>query len=328
MKQLTVYPSSLQPEFFQLPITFPELKKKFHGEDKLFFVGSCFAENISKKFSDAGFQVFCNPTGITYNPKSIANTLEFCLEPKQIESNELFSHNGLWHHFDFHSRYSNINNSDAQSRMNLSLTNGANFLQSCNYLFITLGSSYAFEHTGNKNIVSNCHKLPASNFSKKLLSVTEITNSLKIILQKFKEINSSATIILTVSPVRYTRDGITNNHISKGRLLEACIELAKSFEDVIYFPVYEFVIDSLREYRYFAEDMVHPSELCVQTIWLLLKIHYIEPQWQKVIAEIESIRKALNHKAFNPELQQISAHFARAEKSKLELEKKYPWIKI
>ncbi len=263
-------------------------------------LGSCFSENIGRQFSKFQFNIVVNPFGQQYNPYSIAQSLHRILENKDYSESELFQHSELWHSFHHHSDFSKPTAAETLQNINKTLKQAHQQLANADVLFLTFGTAHIFSLPHNGEIVSNCHKLPAKNFHKRMLTVDEIHNCLSLAITRILAFNPKIKVIATVSPVRYFAFGIEENTWSKSILFVALRTLFEKFPEVYYFPAYEIVMDELRDYRFFAEDMLHPNHQATQYVWEVLKTTLIEKDSQQTMDEVLEISRAANHKPRNP----------------------------
>ena len=269
-------------------------------EDHLMSMGSCFAQNIAQKLQDIFYKVSINPFGTLYNPISIRNSLGLLLNKYEFQEEDLFFHNGLWNSFQHHSSFSSPSKEDTLEQINIELIKARTRLKKSNTLLITLGTAWVYELRKEQKVVSNCHKLPANRFKRKRLNVQEIVDSLGPLFDYLKESNPALNIILTVSPIRHLKDGFTENQISKSTLLLAIQELVQKARYIHYFPAYEIMMDDLRDYRYYADDLVHPSNLAVEYIWEVFSNSYLEAQEEPLRKSIRKLQNAMQHRSFNP----------------------------
>jgi hypothetical protein len=276
-------------------------KNKINYTTKILSLGSCFSENIGDKLLYYKLPVNINPFGILYNPESVANSIDILLQNKQFTDADIFEHNGIWNSFFHHSCFSDVDKENCLQKINTSITVAANHLKNTRFLLITFGTAWVYEYKKNRQIVSNCHKIPAKEFIRYRLSqeyiVERFSNTIKTLLQQNKNIN----IVFTVSPVRHFKDGAHENQLSKSTLLLAIDKLKHKFENIEYFPSYEIVMDDLRDYRFYADDMLHPSPQAVEYIWNKFKDAFTDKQTNIFFKQIEDIHKALQHKSFQPE---------------------------
>ncbi len=291
----------------------------------ILLMGSCFVEHIGVKLKESKFDVFINPYGVLYNPMSITDSLEEILKNKKYQQKDLFFYQGLWHSKMHHSMFSNVSADKVLETINYHLDLAYDFLTKADYLIITLGSAWVYYDKESAKVVGNCHKLPENYFIRKLVKVDEIVQEWNRTLDSLLVINPKLEILFTVSPIRHIRDGLHGNQLSKSTLLLAIHKLETQRKNrVHYFPAYEILLDELRDYRFYADDMCHPSELAVDYIWRKF-IHYaISVDSQDLISECSKIQKALNHRPFNPESKEHQ-QFLENLLEKIELlSKRYP----
>ena len=304
---------------FKLEFNFPSPPRKINYQDKLFFIGSCFAENIAEIFQENYFQLFSNPNGIVYNPKSIYRQLSFLIDKKQHQQTDIFFHNDQWHSFQFHSEFSSNTEAELLQKMNESRINAFNELANTNVLFITFGSAFVYIH--QQVAVSNCHKLPAKEFEKILLTKENIVSDFVLLIEKLRLLNPKLQIVFTVSPVRYIRDGIIENNLSKAILIQSVHEIISSCSNCFYFPAYEMVIDELRDYRFFKQDFVHPNELAIKYVWERLT-SWMDSNTITYLKDIQDFLNFKNHRILNTDKQKL--HDEQIELRKNNLKQKYP----
>jgi len=284
---------------FRTEIEIPKSDIKIDFSKKLFFMGSCFTENIGNKFSELFFKTDINPFGILYNPISIKNSFELLIDKKVFTSEDIFFHNETYQSFYHHSRFSNYEQKLCLENINSRIDFSSEFLKNADLIFITFGTSYIYNLANTETTVSNCHKLPSSKFDKKLLTVNEIVDNYKILFDKLFEINPKLKIILTISPIRHWNDGAIQNQLSKSILFVAVNQLLDIYKNVKYFPSYEIVMDELRDYRFYAEDMLHISQTAIDYIWEKFLETFFENTTLNLISEIEKLQKAKLHRPFN-----------------------------
>ena len=311
---------------FKLNFDIKSPARKINYSDKLFFIGSCFSENVAEQFDKHLFSVVSNPHGILFNPTSIVDAMHDVLNNKTYTKKDIFFEQGLWRSFHHHGQFSNADKTICLEQINASITKAHEQLKRSEYLFITLGSAFAYKHIQQQHIVANCHKIPAKEFEKILIDKEEITNAYTKLIAELKAFNPSIKIVFTVSPVRYIRDGLVENNHSKAILLQSVHELIETNENCFYFPSYEIVIDELRDYRFFKEDMVHPNELAVKYIWERLQQSWIDNESIDFINEAGQYKRLLEHRVLNES--ERGKHEKNVEAAKISLLKKYPNLKF
>ena len=260
----------------------------------IFLIGSCFTENIGNKLNENKFDIFTNPTGIIFNPISVVNTLKSVFENRKYTDDDLKNHNNKWISFEHHGSFSSFNKETCLTEINESITNAHQHLKKSKTIFITLGSAWVYEYEGI-GVVANCHKIPNKQFTKRLLSVKEILSAFEQIIDELKDFE----VVFTVSPVRHAKDGLHENNLSKATLLLAINNLVEQQSNFHYFPTYELVIDELRDYRFFKDDLVHPTELAVNFVWEKFMNCFFDGATQSLIEEIQKIKQAATHKPYH-----------------------------
>ncbi|MFT3980715.1 MAG: GSCFA domain-containing protein [Ferruginibacter sp.] len=284
---------------FRLAFTPKPFDTKLKHPDKLFLAGSCFTEQIGQKLAAHKFRIIDNPNGILFNPVSIARSVISYIEDKRYSATDLFYQNELWGSWEHHTKFSSVDQAEALDTINRSQEAAHKFLREADWLLLTLGSAFVYE-LENRQVVANCHKVPTDKFTKRLLSPEEVITTLDTLIHRLKNFNPSLKIIFTISPVRHLRDGFVENNRSKATLIHAVHHLVDKFDGLFYFPAYELVLDDLRDYRFFAEDMVHPNYAATNYVWEKFVQACIDEPSQQLMKEINSINAAMHHKAFNP----------------------------
>ena len=288
---------------FRLEFTPKPFNVKINHQQNLLLIGSCFTEQIGTKLASHKFSVLDNPNGILFNPVSITKSISSYIDNKQYSESDLFYQNECWNSWEHHSRFSHPDKNICLKGINESQSIAHDFFKKADWLLITLGSAFVYQ-LDNDTVVANCHKVPTDKFVKKLLSVKEVFTNLQKVFDKALTFNPAIKIILTISPVRHLRDGFIENNRSKATLIQAIHELVDKNSNCFYFPAYELIIDDLRDYRFFAEDMVHPNYAATNYVWEKFIATCIDEPSQQLMKEIAVIVAAKNHKPFNPTSQQ------------------------
>ncbi len=276
-------------------------------EHRLLLVGSCFTENIGAKLMAHKFRVLQNPHGILFNPVSVAEAITDYVEGNEYREADLFSFNEVWHSWKHHSRFSDLRAEAALAKINGSIRGAHEFLKQADFLMITLGSAWTYTLTeqargGRKGAVAaNNHKAPADWFAKKLMTHEEIVQVLDNMLHRLFFFNPGIRILFTISPVRHLREGAVENNRSKAALIGAVHHLVDKFDRLYYFPAYELVIDDLRDYRFYAEDLVHPNYFATEYVWEKFVASSMSEAARNLMEEIAAINRAVKHKPFNPD---------------------------
>lgn len=320
---------------FRTKIPIKEAEPKIDYESKIFLIGSCFVENIGKKLDFYKLQNFQNPFGILFHPLAIEKFFKKLSQNELYTEKDIFQHQERWHCFDAHSSLSNPDAEVLLKNLNSALKKSSEFLQQSSHMVITLGTAWSYYHLESEQSVANCHKVPQKQFRKELQSVEEIEVSLSNIVLFVKEINPTITVIFTVSPVRHLKDGFVENQRSKAHLITAIHNLLENRKSNLplgfkgnYFPSYELMMDELRDYRFYGEDMLHPSQTAINYIWKRFTEAWFSEASLSVLNEVENIQKGLAHRPFNPNSE---AHLRFLEKLKsqiLALKKQYPHLEF
>ncbi len=277
--------------------------------DRILLWGSCFSERIGRKLQGSKFDACINPFGTVYNALSIAKQIEMSLDKNFVYQRDLVlnENNNLYNHYNFHSDYASESPVECMARINACIDIAHDELKQSSLLFVTLGTSYVYEHH-DFGTVANCHKMSSKLFSKTLLSAKAQTEILTLAFEYLLDFNPSINIVLTVSPVRHTREGLENNALSKSILRLVSHNLCERFEAVHYLPAYEIVNDDLRDYRFFEEDLIHPNNQAVQYLWEYFSETFFSNKTKLVINKVDKISKNLNHKYRNPQSESSLKH--------------------
>lgn len=283
---------------FRTEVQIPVSDTALEIDDRVFSIGSCFASEISDLLKTGQIQTLNNSFGTIFNPFSINQAVkrlyhsEFYAEDDLIKFNEEVI--SLDHHSKFNSRFVH----QTLEKINAEIELGNRFLQETNWVIITYGTSFVYEFLPKKKLVANCHKIPGKYFEKRLLTHLEITDSVYETVTLLKDIcKENVQILFTVSPVRHTKDGMVENNLSKAKLIAAIHEILPQFENCHYLPVYEILMDDLRDYRFYKEDLIHPSRQAVQYIWEKFGSAYFSDETMDFVEENFKIAKALEHKS-------------------------------
>lgn len=282
----------------------PNTNNQIDYNSKLVLLGSCFSENIGKKFEYFKFQKLQNPFGILFHPLAIETLITNAINKKTYTDKDVFFYNERWHCYEAHSQMSNVSKDDLLHDLNSKITETYERLKDGSHLMITLGTAWVYRCIETNTVVANCHKVPQNKFVKELLSVQEISESLNNVVNALQRVNSRLNIMFTVSPVRHIKDGFVENSQSKAKLIIAIHNVIKagSVSSIgVYFPSYEIMMDELRDYRFYNEDMLHPSQIAINYIWERFVAVNISKESQQVMISIDRIQKSMSHRSFNPE---------------------------
>jgi hypothetical protein len=263
---------------------------------KILTLGSCFADAIGKKLAENKWQVAINPFGTIYNPVSIFRLLRFCAGVELPQSKFCVENpEKIWFHYDFHSALRAETQETLWQNIREKVSQTAQFFANTSIILLTFGTAWAYE-TAEKHLVANCHKMPASLFQKRLLSVEEILTD----FEQSVSILQGKKVILTISPVRHLKDTLPLNSVSKAVLRLACHYLQEKYENVHYFPAFELVMDDLRDYRFYTDDLLHVTPQAENYIWRKFQETFMPTETQKMLAEWQKISQKIQHKPFNP----------------------------
>lgn len=267
---------------------------------RIMSLGSCFAENMAEKFEYFKFQNTTNPFGIIFNPISIERIIERIINQEVFTEKDIFFHNKMWHCFEVHSCLSNSDKNVFLESLNFILEKTRNQIIGLSHYIITYGTSWVYRNIETNRVVANCHKMSQKQFTKELLSVETTQKSIEDTISLIQKINPKCHFIFTVSPVRHQKDGFFENNVSKAHLLSALHHLVKqSLTKHSYFPSYEILLDELRDYRFYANDMLHPSQQAIDYIWEKFASSTISEQSISIMIEVESMQKMIFHKSMN-----------------------------
>ena len=293
-------------------------------KSNILLLGSCFSENIGKKLDYFKFQNIQNPFGILFHPKAIETLITNAIVNKKYSEVDVFLNNEGWHCFDAHSKLSDTLKEDLILKLNEQIDLTSSKLKTASQIVITLGTAWVYRDIKTDNIVANCHKVPQKHFNKELLAVEEITKSLRNLLSLIRSVNNNVSVIFTVSPIRHTKDGFIENTQSKAHLITAIHQVISNRS--FYFPSFEIMMDELRDYRFYNEDMIHPNQLAINYIWEKFKTVWISVDSFKTMEEVDVVQKGLQHKPFNPQSQSHQEFLQKLETKKNQIQSKFPHI--
>ena len=314
---------------FQTVVEIPKFEWETGYSKKNIFMGSCFTENVGNKMAALKYSVDINPFGILYNPVSVANGIDILLNKKEFTADDLIQHNSLWHSFYHHGKFSSADKNDTLQTINNRIKSSSDYLKNADFLFITFGTAWVYKYRSTGKTVSNCHKISAKEFNRVRLSVNEIVEIYKKLLADIKKINPELKVVFTVSPIRHWKDGAVENQRSKSTLLLAIDEIIKaSNENCSYFPSYEIVMDELRDYRFYADDMIHISEVAIQHIWEKFEAALIADESRKISKEVQKIVASANHRPFNKFTKEHQSFLQKQLLKLKHLEQKYPFVNL
>ncbi|ARV15406.1 GSCFA domain-containing protein [Polaribacter sp. SA4-12] len=304
-----------------------EIRNPIDYNSKLLLLGSCFSENIGDKLNYFKFQTNQNPFGILFHPKAIENLITNAINEKEYVSEDLIFQNERWHCFDAHSHLSSPNKNELLDNLNSAISATNKQLKEATHIIITLGTSWVYRFIETDTVVANCHKIPQKKFLKELLSVDEIIESLEATIALLKYVNKDVNVLFTVSPIRHLKDGFLENTQSKSHLITAIHSILNT-DDVSYFPSYEIMMDELRDYRFYAEDMVHPNKTAINYIWERFIEIWISENSKPTMQEVETIQKGISHRPFNENSEQHQKFLKNLDSKISKIQSKLPFIKF
>lgn len=306
---------------FRTEINLERSQQTILHNDKISLIGSCFTQNIGNKLSENGFHTNINPFGIIYNPISISQCLEHISTREPLVCNDLIKSGDYWKAYTHHGDFKAQTQEELLEIINNKIADSYNFIVKAKYLIITLGTSWVYTHKETNKIMGNCHKLSSNLFTKSLLTIDQIvenmTNSIDIFFANNQSSNSK--VILTISPIRHWRDGYRENQLSKSILNLAVDELCKNNSKIEYFPSYEILMDDLRDYRFYNEDMLHPNNLAVEYIWEKFQNTYFNINTIELCKRFQQLQKMKNHRPFNPDGEAYKNHLLKIKDLEEEL---------
>lgn len=293
-----------RPIKFFTPVDITPQKDKISCDSSILTIGSCFSEHIGNCLSNHLFDAIVNPFGTIFNPISIGKVLELAMNRNEIVEADLDAGNNRYFHYDFHSSFDNSSALKVIENTNNAIKKTASCLPNLDFLMITFGSSIVYKLKSNNQIVANCHKVHNQQFQKELLSTDFMEERVESFIKLIKRRNTLPKIILTVSPVRHTKDGLIANNLSKSRLVDLCHRMVEKDDAISYFPAFEIMMDELRDYRYYQSDLIHPSELAIDIIWSRFMEAYFDATSIQKVKDMSELIAAKNHTPFNPNSQE------------------------
>lgn len=302
----------------------PEANNQIDYNSRILLLGSCFVENIGRKLDYFKFRNTINPFGILFHPVAIETLITNAINEKLFTDKDIFFHNERWHCFEAHSKISNSSKEKLLNDLNIIIQQTNQSIKEATHFVITLGTAWIYNHNESKTIVANCHKVPQKQFTKSILSIKEIRSCLEMIEEQIHSVNSEVQIIYTVSPVRHLKDGFIENTQSKSHLISAVHQFLNRKSG--YFPSYEIMMDELRDYRFYGQDMLHPNETAINYIWERFKDVWIGKESYNIMNEVDVIQKGLLHKPFDSKSSEYQRFTNTLERKKKLLQTKYPHL--
>lgn len=309
---------------FQTQIPLQKYSFPIDYNSKILSLGSCFAENMAEKFEYFKFENLVNPFGIIFNTISLEKLIFRSIHKTYFTENDIFFHNESWHCYEVHSELSNPDKIAFLQTLNRLIDATNLYIEKTTHCLITLGTSWVYKHIESNEIVANCHKVPQKQFVKELLSIAQIETSLQNIITEIQVVNPKCKFIFTVSPVRHIKDGFVENNVSKAHLISALNTSNFQLPTSIYFPSYEIMMDELRDYRFYAEDMLHPNPTAIDYIWIKFFENYVDEKEFGLMNQVCEIQRALKHRPFNPNSESHLKFLENLNQKINTLENKYP----
>lgn len=310
----------------QTKVSITEPPFKLDHSDKIISLGSCFSDNLANKLSDFKFNIFANPFGVLYNPFSISNALKKIISGTPYNNDVICKNNNQYYSFNHHSTFNNSNKELLLENINNCLAHAHDHYNQTTCLFITFGTAFVYRLKYNNSVVSNCHKLPSDLFIRDLLSPDEIVNEYQQLIDDILLKNPNMKFIFTISPVRHLRNSAYENSVSKSHLFCALHKILNSNKSTYYFPSYEIMIDELRDYRFYADDMTHPSTIAQTYIFNKFKSYVISDNITDFFKNYEAIIKARQHKLMTNNPKSIEKFNASIIKKINMISNKYPFL--
>ncbi|WP_159682225.1 GSCFA domain-containing protein [Flavobacterium sp. 9R] len=314
---------------FKTTVSIPITNTPIVYSSQILLLGSCFAENMGDKLCYYKFQTQVNPFGIIFNPFSIEKLIERVVLQRYFTKDDIFFFNERWHCYEVHSELSDADAEVVLSKLNRILLDTQKQLQQATHIIFTYGTSWVYRHIETNAIVANCHKVPQKQFTKELLSIDSIQKSIQNTVSLIETINPKCNFIFTVSPVRHLKDGFVENQVSKAHLIAAIYAITNTKQQTLnYFSSYEVMMDELRDYRFYADDMMHPSSMAIDYIWERFAATQIDANAIATMELVQTIRKGLAHRPFNPYSESHQKFEANLKEKIATLEAQYSFMKF
>lgn len=315
---------------FTTPIPILNSNHPIDYNAKMVSIGSCFAVNMGEKLDYFKFQNTTNPFGIIFNPVSIEKIVARAVDQRMFTEADIFFHNERFHCYEVHSDLSLPNKKEFLEHLNAIVTSTHQQIKEATHIVITYGTSWVYREKERSVVVANCHKMPQTHFDKHILSVATIETAIQNTVNAIRRLNPNCAFLFTISPVRHTKDGFVENQRSKAHLITALQNLLSaqqlSYSD--YFPAYEIVMDELRDYRFYGNDLLHPSTMAIDYIWERFKETTIATTALSTLDDIDSIQKGLLHKPFHPESESHQKFVSKWKEKIAQVQAQFPFIEF
>jgi hypothetical protein len=315
---------------FTTRVSMPNSQHPLDYNSKIVSLGSCFAVNMGEKLDYFKFKNTTNPFGIIFNPVSIEKLIVRAVNQKKFTEEDVFFHNERFHCYEVHSDLSSVNQQELLNSLNTSLEFTYQKIKTATHILITYGTSWVYQEKNSGAVVANCHKMPQSHFDKHLLSVVTIEAAIQNTVDAIRKVNPNCSFVFTLSPVRHIKDGFVENQRSKAHLITALQNLLSDhlLDQAGYFPAYEIVMDELRDYRFYGDDLLHPSSMAIEYIWQRFRASSISETAWSTLDEVEAIQKSLLHKPFNPLAESHQKFQSKLQEKISKLQERYPFMKF
>lgn len=311
---------------FRIKFNIEEAQQKIDHHSKLLLIGSCFVENIGAKLDWFRYKNLQNPIGILFHPAVIEKFISRLTQERYYTEKDIFQFNSKWQSYEAHSKVSAQTKEECLEKLNKDLSQAKECIQEASHVILSLGTAWYYELKESREIVANCHKVPQKQFEKKLSGASAIEKNLDEISKNLLDLNPDLEIILTVSPVRHLKDGIIENTHSKSNLIAAVQEVVRKNSYIFYFPSYEIMMDELRDYRFYSEDMIHPNSTAIDYIWKRFSETWISKDSIQIHPEIDSVQKARHHRLSEENTLSNKKFLTKLQAKIEEIQKKHPEI--
>jgi hypothetical protein len=315
---------------FRTKIDIPKQNFEIDYNSKILLLGSCFTTQIGEILQDYKFNTVANPFGVLYNPYSIRNSIELLTTNKEFTTKDIIQTNPTdkisqekYASFFHHSSFARLSKEEFLENANEHLRKASQFLKAADTVIITLGTSWIYKLTENSMVVSNCHKRLSSEFTRERMTTSQVKQALENIINMLPD----KKIIFTVSPIRHFKDGAHQNMLSKSTLLLAIDQVCQVVDRVDYFPAYEIVMDELRDYRFYAADMLHPSEVAIEYLWQRFREWCFSADANRATDEALRLRSRLNHRFLTADTAAQQAFRAQTDKLLAEFLSRHPYLR-
>lgn len=315
---------------FSTPVFIPDSIHPIDYNSKIVSLGSCFAVNMGDKLDYFKFQNTTNPFGIIFNPVSIEKLVARVVDQKRFTEEDVFFHNEWFQCFEVHSDLSSENKEKFLNSLNAKLELMHLKIKEATHVLLTYGTSWVYQEKNSGAVVANCHKMPQFHFDKHILSVATIEAAIQNTVDAIRKVNSNCAFTFTISPVRHIKDGLVENQRSKAHLITALQNLLSDhlLDYASYFPAYEIVMDELRDYRFYGDDLLHPSTMAIDYIWQRFRATTISEVISSVLDEVDAIQKSLMHKPFYPTSEKHQKFQSQLQEKIATLQENYPIIQF